>query len=71
MKWKKIITQQLSGAAQQRLKLKELQRLVVAAVMEKHGGAGASKAAVKAALGSRLEGSSKFVLEGKLVRLRS
>ena len=39
--------------------------------MEKHGGAGASKAAVKAALGSRLEGSSKFVLEGKLVRLRS
>lgn len=71
VKWKKIITQQLSGAAQQRLKLKELQRLVVAAVMEKHGGAGASKAAVKAALGSRLEGSSKFVLEGKLVRLRS
>jgi hypothetical protein len=71
VKWKKIITQQLSGAAQQPLKLKELQRLVVAAVLEKHGSAGASKAAVKAALGSHLEGSSKFALEGKLVHLRS
>ncbi|KAL4422211.1 hypothetical protein ABPG77_009686 [Micractinium sp. CCAP 211/92] len=71
VKWKKIINQQLAAAEQQQLKLKELQRLVVAAVLKKHGGAVSSKAAVKAAFASRLESSSKFVVEGKLVKLRS
>lgn len=71
VKWKKLITQQLAAAEQQQLRLKELQRLVVAAVLEKHGGVVSSKAAVKAAFASRLESSSKFVVEGKLVKLRS
>ncbi|KAL4443491.1 hypothetical protein ABPG75_011228 [Micractinium tetrahymenae] len=71
VKWKKIISQQLAAAEQQQLKLKELQRLVVAAVLDKHGGGLASKAAVKAAFASRLEGSSRFVVQGKLVKLRS
>lgn len=71
VKWKKIISRQLAAAEQQQLRLKELQRLVVAAVLAKHSGSGASKAAVKAALASRLESSSKFVVQGKLVKLRS
>ena len=71
VKWKKIIAAQLQGAQGQQLRLKELQRLVVAAVLAKHGALVSSKAAVKAAFAARLEGSSKFVVDGKLVRLRS
>ncbi|PRW56427.1 G patch domain-containing 4 [Chlorella sorokiniana] len=71
VKWKKIIAAQLQGAEGQQLKLKQLQRQVVEAVLAKHSSLVSSKAAVKAAFAARLEGSSKFVVEGKLVRLRS
>lgn len=71
VKWRKIIAAQLQGAEGQQLRVKELQRLVVAAVLAKHGALVSSKAAVKVAFAARLEGSSKFVVEGKLVRLRS
>ncbi len=71
VKWKKIISSQLQGAEGQQLRLKQLQRQVVAAVLAKHSSLVSSKAAVKAAFAARLEGSSKFVVEGKLVRLRS
>lgn len=71
VKWKKIISAQLQGAEGQQLRLKQLQRQVVEAVLAKHSSLVSSKAAVKAAFAERLEGSSKFVVEGKLVRLRS
>lgn len=71
VKWRKLITAQLQAVERQQLSFKELQRRVLAAVMAKHGSLVSSKAAVKAAFRSRLEGSSKFVVEGKLVCLRS
>ncbi|KAL4858564.1 G patch domain-containing protein 4 [Chlorella vulgaris] len=71
VKWRKIICQQLQEAAQQQLKVKQLQRLVVAAVLAKHGNTVASKAAVKAAFASKLDGSSKWVVEDSMVRLSS
>ena len=71
IKWKKIISAQLQGAEGQQLRLKQLQRQVVEAVLAKHSSLVSSKAAVKAAFAERLEGSSRFVVEGKLVRLRS
>lgn len=70
VKWKKIIAAQLQGAEGQQLRLKQLQKQVVEAVLAKHSSLVSSKAAVKAALAARLEGSSKFVVEGKLVRLK-
>lgn len=71
VKWKKIISAQLAQAPGGQLRMKQLQRQVVAAVLEKHGGIVSSKAGVRAAFLVRLESSSKFVVEGKLVRLRA
>lgn len=71
VKWKKIIVSQLQAAEARQLRLKELQRLVVAAVLAKHSSIVQSKAAVKAALAARLGSSSKWAVQGKLVRLRS
>jgi hypothetical protein len=71
VKWRKIISAQLQTAQQQQLKLKQLQRQVVAAVLAKHGKLVSSKAAIKAAFVSRLGSSSKFVVDDGLVRLRS
>lgn len=51
------------------MRLRELQRRVVAAVLAKHGVLAPGKAGVKAAFLERLRASSRFVVEGGLVRL--
>lgn len=71
IKWRKLIGAQLAAAEGGRLKLKELQRAVVAAVLAKHASLAPSKAAVKAEFEARLGASTRFVVEGKLVRLKS
>ena len=55
------------------LKLKEVQSAVATAALEKLGGkaaAGVGKKKLRAEVAARVAGSSKFVVEGKLVRLR-
>jgi hypothetical protein len=76
VKWKKLITKALQGAPGAKLKLKGLQSQVAAAVLEKlgkggeAGAAGVGKKQVRAAVAARVGGSSRFILEGKYVRLR-
>lgn len=63
-KWKKVIAEVLKGEAGG-MKMKSLQK----AVMEREGLGKESKGEVAAAVVAAVEGSSKFTLEGKLVRL--
>lgn len=53
------------------LKLKELQAQVAAAAAEKLGAQQPGKKALRAEVAARAAGSSKFVVDGKRVRLRS
>ena len=74
IKWKKIITAALKQAPDGRLKLAELHRSVAVTVKERvasSGGQKVRKAEVKRVLESKLESSSKFVLQGKLVQLKA
>ena len=70
VKWRKVIAAQLTAAPGGTLRLKALQRAVVATVLAKHGSiVMGGKASVKAAFMVRLLASSRFVVEGKHVRL--
>lgn len=63
-KWKRIIADVLKGEAEG-MKMKALQK----AVMEREGLGKESKNEVAAAVAAAVEGSAKFKLDGKLVRL--
>ena len=72
VKWKKVIVAQLAAAEQGQLRVRELEKAVVSAVLAKHGSVVLRRADVKAAFAVRLQaGSSKWVLEGRRVRLSS
>ncbi|GAB4815210.1 hypothetical protein N2152v2_002256 [Parachlorella kessleri] len=74
VKWRKLITQALQAAPGGALKLKDLQKQVAAAALEKLGAAapsGGGKKELRAEVAARVQGSSRFVVEGKVVRLKS
>eukprot|EP00191_Tetraselmis_sp_GSL018_P007969 CAMPEP_0177602702 /NCGR_PEP_ID=MMETSP0419_2-20121207/15039_1 /TAXON_ID=582737 /ORGANISM="Tetraselmis sp., Strain GSL018" /LENGTH=419 /DNA_ID=CAMNT_0019096263 /DNA_START=20 /DNA_END=1279 /DNA_ORIENTATION=- len=71
LKWKKMILRELQGAPSGAMKLKRLQKRVAAAAAAKLGGEAARnlcRDTVRRLVMQKIESSSKFVLERKLVR---
>ena len=72
IKWKKIISRALEAAPGGELKFKALRSAVTAAVTEKlDPGSNVGKAEVQAQVESAITSSSKFVVEGKRVKLKT
>lgn len=71
IKWKKVVIRALEAAPGKELKLKALRSAVTAAVTAKLGpGTNIGKAEVQVQVESTITSSSKFVVEGKRVKLK-
>jgi len=69
VKWRKLIKKALESAPGRTLSLKMLRRQVLVTVMKKIGDPAESKAEIHSAIEGVVGSSSKFSLDGKMVKL--